>query len=199
MLEWLCIELRNYDLSSWERQPSMQDDAVKRRLEALQYVTVLLETLHKTLFNAWPVFAEKLQGPSLMAPLLEPKGGLEVLSNALGAMYIKPDELNEKDNTAYLEVVHMSVAVMYNAMLLYEQASMFEEGHQEQLKKRSMLATILSKAQFMERRVGNLMAGLKHVIQSQPKGALRTVTLHQVRYHNPPKKHVFSLRCQFKC
>jgi hypothetical protein len=36
----------------------------------LQYVTVLLETLHKTLFGAWSVFAEKTQvcRPSMPKP-----------------------------------------------------------------------------------------------------------------------------------
>jgi len=61
------------------------------------------------------------QGPTLMARLIEPKGGLETLGNALGLMYVKSEELVEKDNTAYLEVVHMTVAVMYNTLLLYEQ------------------------------------------------------------------------------
>lgn len=56
-----------------------------------------------------------------MARLIEPKGGLETLGNALGLMYVKSEELVEKDNTAYLEVVHMTVAVMYNTLLLYEQ------------------------------------------------------------------------------
>jgi hypothetical protein len=56
--------------------------------------------------------------------LIEPKGGLETLGNALGLMYVKSEELVEKDNTAYLEVVHMTVAVMYNTLLLYEQVGL---------------------------------------------------------------------------
>jgi hypothetical protein len=47
----------------------------------------------------------------------------------------------------------------------FAQASMFEEGHQEQQKRKGMLATILCKAPFMERRVQHIMTGFKHVIQ----------------------------------
>jgi hypothetical protein len=64
------------------------------------------------------------QGPTLIARLIESKGGLETLGNALGLMYVKNEELVEKDNTAYLEVVHMTVAVMYNTLLLYEQVGL---------------------------------------------------------------------------
>ena len=42
---------------------------------------------------------------------------------------------------------------------------MFEEGHQEEQKKKGMLASILCKAPFMERRVQHIMTGFKHVIQ----------------------------------
>uniref|UniRef100_A0A6T8P534 Uncharacterized protein n=3 Tax=Hemiselmis andersenii TaxID=464988 RepID=A0A6T8P534_HEMAN len=179
LLEWLASELRAYSLEHWERQPSLQEDASKRRQEAVQYVIVLLETIHKTLFSAWPVFVEKSNGPSLINPLIEARGGLDQLVQALSLCYVKPEELEQKDPTSYLEVVHCTVAVIHSVKLLYHQASMFEERHQEQQKKRHLVTAIIGKAPNLEKRVLQLMAAFKHCIQTQPKGPLRSVMLHQ--------------------
>lgn len=60
------------------------------------------------------------------------------------------------------------------------QASMFEEGHQEQQKKKGMLATILCKAPFMERRMQHIMTGFKHVIQvrGRPRAGVTCLSTH---------------------
>jgi len=90
MLQTFIAELRKLTLEKWRLNPDL---AHLGRAEALQYMTVMLEALHKTLFLAWPLFSTP-EGRAQLHALLDPKAGLIVqLIGAVLGNLVAPEEL----------------------------------------------------------------------------------------------------------
>jgi len=175
LIQWITAELRKFAVDKWRSQPEMQGLG---RPEVLQYLTVLLETLHKTLFQCWPVFVGP-EGEDDLDKLLEPRTGVLIqLIQALWLPLVLSEELQSKDPQPALNVMHALMSVMYEISLLFShvEARTHQEGgqlsRQQQLRSHICAATT---EKAMERRVENLVIALQSVLLSMPSGPYKIV------------------------
>ena len=183
LISYITSELRKLPVDKWRSYP----DLAQRfgRAEALQYITVLLEAAHKTLFLAWPLFAPA-EGKTLLAAMLDVRTGLlqQLISAVMGSL-IADDELKatSKLRTPALNAVHMCVAVLYQAAQLSWQLQL--DKTESTLDRRTELyAHVVAAVQgpALERRIHTMFAALRAALLDAGASSSRVATVHEYAY-----------------
>lgn len=155
------------------------------RSEALQYLAVLLEMLHKSLFQCWPVFVGA-EGEADLDKLLEPRSGVLVqMIPTLWLPFVLAEELKGRDAQAAFGVMHSLMSVMYEISLLFSsvEARTYQEGGQV-MKQQQLRHFICSSAtdKQIERRVENLVLSLQSVLLSMHPGPYKIATAYHYAF-----------------
>ena len=182
LLPYLVSELRKLTLDNWRGNA----DLAQRfgRAEAVQYISVLLECVHKTLFLSWPLFAT-LEGKACLKSLLTPKeGSIQQLVSAILAPLVTDEELKSASpfKATAIDVMNMVVAVLYQISQLFLELQVDREAPRERRMELYVYIVEGVQGNGLERRIKTMMSGMKMALLGMPVSPLRTVTLHHYAY-----------------
>eukprot|EP00802_Teleaulax_amphioxeia_P006907 Tamp_06913.p1 GENE.Tamp_06913~~Tamp_06913.p1 ORF type:complete len:326 (-),score=64.89 Tamp_06913:999-1976(-) len=182
MIQYVTSELRKLTLEKWRQSPDL---AQLGRPEALQYITVVLEVAHKTLFMAWPLFAAP-ENTQLLQVLMAPTtGAIHQLIAAIMAPLVSMEELKTGQlKTAASDVVHMCIAVLYQISQLLLEFRLDKAAAATDRNTELYAQVLVTNPQtaLLERRLEVIFAAFKIMMLEMPPSPLRMVTMHNYGY-----------------
>mmetsp|Transcript_44327 Transcript_44327/g.139866 ORF Transcript_44327/g.139866 Transcript_44327/m.139866 type:complete len:489 (+) Transcript_44327:118-1584(+) len=183
LLDWMVNELQRLTTTKWQLHPEIKNAG---RTGCLQYLMVLLEAIHKTLFSCWPLFSSKELKRDAETFCASKSSPLSQLIQTLWMSFVTIEEMNERrDDTLLLEVVHTIVAIMFevcNILIELKTESIVQgQPFDKKMELTSQICTMCSDKSIM-RRFQVIFYAMRQMLSNDPDNDLRKVRAHNYSF-----------------